>query len=199
MTLYKTCTKCKEYKHISLFYKYTNSENYRACCKNCCIHLKIITPETRERTNNRLRAFRKNNPKEAWRKYLRNKSSITPEEYDALLLKQNGRCKICDKKPSKVKLAVDHDHDCCNGQRSCGRCVRGLLCRRCNMGIGIFYDDSNLIESAVAYVKEWEDKQTMISCSQCGYTVRVAKKWLDRGLPSCPCNGSKFQADAVEE
>jgi hypothetical protein len=28
-----------------------------------------------------------------------------------------------------------------------------------------------------------------LACADCGYTVRVARSWLDRGLPTCPCGG----------
>lgn len=59
--------------------------------------------------------------------------SITPEEYDALYAAQGGRCAICQRSTGKARrLAVDHDHACCNGPVSCGLCVRGLLCKFCN-------------------------------------------------------------------
>lgn len=62
---------------------------------------------------------------------------ITEADYQALLDAQDGRCAICfavDK-----RLVVDHDHDCCNqGKfvRTCGFCIRGLVCHGCNMLIG---------------------------------------------------------------
>jgi hypothetical protein len=39
------------------------------------------------------------------------------------------------------KIHVDHDHSCCRGVRSCGKCVRGIACEPCNKGIGAFGDD----------------------------------------------------------
>lgn len=66
--------------------------------------------------------------------------SITQDEYDALLAWQGGVCMLCRRKPGKRRLAVDHDHACCPGPVSCGKCVRGLLCpddeRGCNTTLG---------------------------------------------------------------
>lgn len=49
-------------------------------------------------------------------------------------------------------FVVDHDHTCCPGKRSCGRCVRGLLCNRCNRALGQFGDDIETLRRAVAYL-----------------------------------------------
>lgn len=49
-------------------------------------------------------------------------------------------------------VALDHDHACCLGQASCGACLRGLLCLRCNSGIGYFGDDQQRLLAAADYV-----------------------------------------------
>jgi hypothetical protein len=46
----------------------------------------------------------------------------------AALLNDAGHC--------SGKLHIDHDHGCCNGRRSCGRCVRGALCHKHNVDLG---------------------------------------------------------------
>jgi hypothetical protein len=84
--------------------------------------------------------------------------SITPERYEAMLAAQGGRCAIC-RRPEKalnrngvvMQLHVDHDHRCCPGGRSCGKCVRGLLCHACNSGGGKFGDDPALLRAAADY------------------------------------------------
>lgn len=63
---------------------------------------------------------------------LRYRYNISGADYERLLSSQGGTCAICGIKPGSRRLAVDHDHACCPGRRSCGRCVRGLLCKRCN-------------------------------------------------------------------
>jgi hypothetical protein len=57
---------------------------------------------------------------------------ITIEQYEALFAAQEGRCWICQRRPGKMRLAVDHDHTCCAKTPTCGKCVRGLLCKVCN-------------------------------------------------------------------
>lgn len=79
---------------------------------------------------------------------------ITRTEYYNLLDKQAGGCAICGKQcKSGRRLAVDHDHNCCPGKRSCGKCIRGLLCGVCNPGLGYFQDDIDLLEKAINYMR----------------------------------------------
>jgi hypothetical protein len=61
---------------------------------------------------------------------------ITKELYDELYRLQGGKCYVCQISTGKARrLAVDHDHRCCPGPKSCGKCVRGLACGHCNHDI----------------------------------------------------------------
>jgi hypothetical protein len=77
--------------------------------------------------------------------------NITVEQYDALFKQQEGLCAIC-RKPSERVLAVDHDHNCCPGTRSCGKCIRGLLCWKCNSLLGNAGDDIQILKRASEYL-----------------------------------------------
>ena len=62
---------------------------------------------------------------------------LTPESYAALLGAHGGGCAICGAMPNAQRFPVDHDHDCCpDAKRSCGKCVRGILCVPCNVALG---------------------------------------------------------------
>lgn len=76
---------------------------------------------------------------------------ITKEQYNQMLEQQNYRCAIClqiealRSKSGNIKaLVVDHDHK--TGM------VRGLLCNKCNKGLGLFHDDSMLLMNAYSYL-----------------------------------------------
>ena len=61
-----------------------------------------------------------------------------------MLVDQNNSCAIC-KKEIGWEAAVDHCHTT--------NVVRGLLCRKCNLGLGGFKDNIETIRKAIAYVK----------------------------------------------
>jgi hypothetical protein len=79
---------------------------------------------------------------------LRQNYGMSLEEYDALYQKQKGCCAICllpeDKAPKK-RLFVDHCHQ--SGK------IRGLLCGKCNTGLGMLGDNIGLIQIAMLYLK----------------------------------------------
>jgi len=64
---------------------------------------------------------------------------------ERMLKEQNGECAICGQVPTTRRgLAIDHDHE--TGQ------VRGLLCHGCNIAIGNFGDDIELMQKAIDYL-----------------------------------------------
>lgn len=73
--------------------------------------------------------------------------------YEALLDRQHGACAGCKRALDEENLHVDHDHACCPGKRSCGECVRGLLCERCNLVLGHVGDDVEVLRSLVKYLR----------------------------------------------
>lgn len=81
--------------------------------------------------------------------------ALTSDAYKAMLAAQGDGCAICGKSPQENgrRLAVDHDHSCCPGKKSCGKCVRGLLCTACNHGIGRMEDDLDRMQSAIDYIR----------------------------------------------
>lgn len=86
--------------------------------------------------------------------------NLTPEQYDALYRAQGGRCALCRRATGASKrLAVDHDHACCPGPVSCGRCVRGLVDSVCNDILAHFRDDPVAFERGAAYLREWPSKR----------------------------------------
>lgn len=69
--------------------------------------------------------------------------------YNEILASQNGTCAICNSPPTFRRLDVDHCH--ITGK------VRGLLCKRCNTGLGCFHDKEELLKAATNYLETAED------------------------------------------
>lgn len=62
----------------------------------------------------------------------------------------NSPCQIC--RATSSVMSIDHDHSCCSGRESCGACVRGALCSRCNRVLGSVGDDVALLKAMVLYL-----------------------------------------------
>lgn len=85
---------------------------------------------------------------------LRAKYGLEPEDRQAILAVQEGVCAICLTEPAEGKvLVVDHDHAHCRPGSGCIHCVRGMLCTRCNVRLGML-EDWKWVEGAIAYLKE---------------------------------------------
>jgi hypothetical protein len=71
-----------------------------------------------------------------------------------LLKKQNNICAFpgCDKEPAEL----DHDHKCCPGKYSCGKCIRGALCSKHNMALGQFNDSIKQLKQAISYLESYD-------------------------------------------
>ena len=85
--------------------------------------------------------------------------NLTIEDYDRLLEQQDGRCAVCGtadpSTPRFKNFSVDHDHACCPGDGSCGKCIRGLLCLTCNRVLGMVNDDRARLRAMVAYLDKF--------------------------------------------
>lgn len=81
----------------------------------------------------------------------RSKYKIDIAEY---LSEADFKCGICQKPIEERSAHVDHDHSCCSGSKTCGGCVRGVLCMHCNKGLGFFKDNSQNLINAVKYLEQ---------------------------------------------
>lgn len=135
----RKCVDCSRWLPLSDYYKDSKHPSGKEeCCKPCA----------RARRANGVRKYGPHcerghpatlTPKE-------HTSGILQSEYLFLLQRQNGVCAICAKTcTSGRKLAVDHCHTT--------GLVRGLLCMKCNIGLGHFRENPLFLASAITYVQ----------------------------------------------
>jgi len=173
----KECTMCKKFKNFSEFHKFKKSpDGYKHFCKECVkkydqIRIDKIRVMPRKKQGDLIHCRRCEQylPKSSfWSKntyckecqpiigHTQNlkKYGLTRDAYVDLEKSQNGLCKICGEPEKKKKrLSVDHDHSCCPNSTSCGKCIRGLLCFRCNAVLGQTQDDINLLKKMIEYLE----------------------------------------------
>lgn len=127
----KICTKCREAKRVSEFGLRPDSASghLHSVCRPC--------------RNIALR-----------RRHLRSKWGFSLEEWERRFDAQGRVCAICGTdKPDGRGWHVDHDHACCAGWKCCGKCVRGILCSSCNVGLGTFNDSPERLRLAARYLE----------------------------------------------
>mgnify|MGYP001595372411 CR=1 FL=1 len=112
----------------------------------------------------RTKQWRKNNPdkvrkqiqsryaRPSYQRYMRDyhlqlKYGMSHEDYERMLVDQEGLCRVCKRPDLNCRLAVDHDHTT--------RKVRGLLCGMCNKALGLLGEDPLRILALLNYVYSW--------------------------------------------
>jgi hypothetical protein len=118
------CSTCKQQKHFISFGHAEIKYNSRRCidCQN-----------NRHKSKKTQNIF-----------YLRGGISLTKEEYENKMHKQNNLCAICNLPDATRRLCVDHNHTT--------MVIRDLLCKHCNLAIGQLKDSSELLRKAADYL-----------------------------------------------
>lgn len=135
----KQCTKCNQLKPLNDFDKHKlKKDGLRNECKRCSLDYQ--------------NAYRKSRHQSEEYKYyckLRNikyNYGLDKEQYELLI---SSGCMVCK---SRDYLFIDHDHSCCPGVKTCGKCIRGILCRNCNHAEGHLKSDPELVLMLYKYL-----------------------------------------------
>jgi len=163
----RVCLTCKVLKPASEF-NLAKNEKYKrirlqSCCR-ACDHARYVArcerdPEgmrERQKASHDRRRERLRQSGELYetdrRRWMRANYHLTPEAYAAILESQGGRCAICRTSTPGGKRSwhIDHDHECCPTAKTCGKCIRGILCSHCNTRLAWFEKRG---EAAAAYLE----------------------------------------------
>lgn len=141
----KQCTCCLKTKLLEQFYKRGQcgreaSNRFRSHCKECC----SLKAAVRWNENEDFRHRGKSN---SYKHILKKNYGLTEEDYLSMYKEQDGLCAICKQKNYNKagRLAVDHCH--VTGK------VCGLLCTKCNAGIGLLGDSVQMLKVAISYLE----------------------------------------------
>lgn len=105
-------------------------------------------PEFRRKARERYARWRASDPRGVQRNSLKSLYGLTLAQWDRMVLRQEGRCAICE--VATPDLHVDHCH-------ATGK-VRALLCANCNRALGLFKDDAAVMRAAARYVVKYKPR-----------------------------------------
>jgi len=163
----KSCSKCKIEKPLIEFSKNSQQKSgLNPSCKLCkSLVKKVYYQNNKADIKEKASLWVKNNPEKRevikkrytskpsskenyWKNSIWYKFKLTPEDYTSILNSQCGVCYLCDKTPEEngKRLGVDHCHT--TGD------IRGILCDSCNTGLGMFFDNTEVLQKAIGYLQE---------------------------------------------
>lgn len=121
----KRCNTCQETKSLNAFSRGYTPDGRQYTCKDCQSSDRLI------------------------RQY-----GISLDDYGRMLEDQLGLCGNpgCFNVPDKRRFDIDHDHTCCPGKKSCGACLRKLLCNQCNQALGLLNEDPQRLQGLIDYL-----------------------------------------------
>ena len=144
----KQCFKCLKVKPLDEFsFRKGSSDEHNGRCKMCMSlynkEYNKINPQ--KKIKNKLHPNSKTWHRKA---LLRQRYGLTIEQFEKILKQQGGRCAIChtDKPGSRGTWFIDHNHET--------KQIRGLLCLKCNTGLGYFNECTDILEAAIIYLKQ---------------------------------------------
>lgn len=140
----KTCSICNKSVHASIFRKDKDRhDGLSSKCKPCANawhrEYRRLNPGLREKYSPSVKNPRASHLKAAYR--------ISEQQYSDMLIAQGGHCAVCQRKRPGGRGSFHVDHDHVSGK------VRGLLCARCNMGIGQLGDSIEGLRAAISYLE----------------------------------------------
>jgi hypothetical protein len=138
----KYCAKCDKFYKRDQFYKNKAAvDGLTSYCKEC--NKKV---NRQHKLANQIHYTQYDKVRHRLKRF-----NISWTEFQNMIDSQLKKCKICDNDLAG-KFVIDHDHSCCEGRYSCGKCIRGILCNSCNLGLGNFKDNKKILESAIKYL-----------------------------------------------
>lgn len=147
----KTCYVCKQTKDIGSFYEdKSQCKGYSSACRECS---RAKNRAWRDKNKQKASDYRKQYYKDNRARRIevardmsfKKRYGISLQEYEACVLLQSNKCLICGSNRTSRRLAVDHCH-------KTGK-IRGLLCSKCNLGLGNFDDNIDFLSKAIQYLK----------------------------------------------
>ena len=150
---------CGLEKALSEFQYRKENGKHRSLCNLCLSEYrkKRYSPEYWSAYNIKNKKRVNNSSRKNSHRNILEKKGLTEQEISDMYDKQNGKCAICEiaiqkwgEGKNKDKACIDHNHQTNK--------IRGLLCASCNLGIGELKEDTKILENAIKYLKEHEEK-----------------------------------------
>lgn len=160
----KTCSDCKTPQLETEFNKAKeNMDGLKSICNTCRNRKRRENyPNEQQKLIDRQKQSRKNNPKKHRGYDMKKRFGMTWEDFDKRFAEQGFKCAGCGDIESGEKSGswhIDHDHSCCPlpNRKTCGKCVRGILCKTCNLSLGQVKDSITRLRGLALYLENYHN------------------------------------------